>query len=98
MIVVSMATAMLLLDVTIVYVALPEIQRDLHAGFTEMQWVIDAYTVALAATLLGAGALADRSDVAPSSPPGWPSSRCARRFVAWPTRRSCSTSRAARKA
>jgi EmrB/QacA subfamily drug resistance transporter len=60
LVVVSMATAMLLLDVTIVYVALPEIQRDLHAGFTEMQWVIDAYTVALAATLLGAGALADR--------------------------------------
>ena len=58
--VVSAATAMLLLDVTIVYVALPAIQQDLGASFTSMQWVIDAYTVALAATLLGAGALADR--------------------------------------
>jgi EmrB/QacA subfamily drug resistance transporter len=58
--VVSAATAMLLLDVTIVYVALPAIQRDLGAGFGEMQWVIDAYTVTLAATLLGAGTLADR--------------------------------------
>jgi len=58
--VVSAATAMLLLDVTIVYVALPAIQRDLGASFASMQWVIDAYTVALAATLLGAGALADR--------------------------------------
>lgn len=58
--VVSVATAMLLLDVTIVYVALPTIQRDLGAGFTEMQWVIDAYTVVLAATLLAAGVLADR--------------------------------------
>jgi EmrB/QacA subfamily drug resistance transporter len=58
--VVSAATAMLLLDVTIVYVALPTIQRDLAAGFAEMQWVIDAYTVVLAATLLAAGVLADR--------------------------------------
>jgi EmrB/QacA subfamily drug resistance transporter len=51
---------MLLLDVTVVYVALPAIGRDLHAGFAEIQWVVDAYTVALAATLLGAGVLADR--------------------------------------
>lgn len=58
--VVSVATAMLLLDVTIVYVALPTIQGDLDASFTEMQWVIDAYTVVLAATLLAAGVLADR--------------------------------------
>ncbi len=58
--VVSVATAMLLLDVTIVYVALPTIQADLDASFTEMQWVIDAYTVVLAATLLAAGVLADR--------------------------------------
>lgn len=58
--VVAVATAMLLLDVTIVYVALPAIQQDLGAGFGEMQWVIDAYTVTLAATLLGAGTLADR--------------------------------------
>jgi len=58
--VVAAATAMLLLDVTIVYVALPAIQQDLGAGFGEMQWVIDAYTVTLAASLLGAGTLADR--------------------------------------
>jgi EmrB/QacA subfamily drug resistance transporter len=58
--VVSTATAMLLLDVTVVYVALPAIQKDLAAGFTELQWVIDAYTVTLAATLLAAGTLADR--------------------------------------
>lgn len=58
--VVSAATAMLLLDVTVVYVALPAIQKDLGAGFAELQWVIDAYTVTLAATLLAAGTLADR--------------------------------------
>jgi EmrB/QacA subfamily drug resistance transporter len=58
--VVSAATAMLLLDVTVVNVALPVIQQDLDAGFDELQWVIDAYALALAATLLGAGVLADR--------------------------------------
>ncbi len=52
---------MLLLDVTIVYVALPAVQKDLDASFSQMQWVIDAYTVILAATLLGAGVLADRA-------------------------------------
>jgi EmrB/QacA subfamily drug resistance transporter len=56
----SLGTAMLLLDVTIVYVALPAIAKDLGASFVQVQWVIDAYTVVLAATLLGAGVMADR--------------------------------------
>jgi EmrB/QacA subfamily drug resistance transporter len=60
LLVVSAATAMLLLDVTVVNVALPAIRLDLDASFGEMQWVIDAYALTLAATLLGAGALADR--------------------------------------
>jgi EmrB/QacA subfamily drug resistance transporter len=60
LIVVSTATAMLLLDVTIVNVALPAIRADLGAGFGELQWVIDAYALTLAATLLGWGSLADR--------------------------------------
>ncbi len=51
---------MLLLDVTVVYVALPAIAQDLRAHFSEIQWVVDAYAVVLAATLLGAGVLADR--------------------------------------
>jgi len=58
--VVSAATAMLLLDVTVVNVALPAIRSDLDARFAELQWVIDAYALTLAATLLGAGVLADR--------------------------------------
>jgi len=58
--VVSAATAMLLLDVTVVNVALPVIRADLDASFAELQWVIDAYALTLAATLLGAGVLADR--------------------------------------
>jgi EmrB/QacA subfamily drug resistance transporter len=57
---VAISTFMLLLDVTVVNVALPEIQRDLDAGFTELQWVIDAYALTLAAALLIAGSLGDR--------------------------------------
>ncbi len=51
---------MLLLDVTIVYVALPAIAADLDASFVSVQWVIDAYTVTMAATLLISGVIADR--------------------------------------
>jgi EmrB/QacA subfamily drug resistance transporter len=57
---VSVGTFMLLLDITVVNTALPSIQRDLSAGFTDVQWVIDAYTLALAAIVLTAGSLADR--------------------------------------
>ena len=57
---VSVATIMLLLDITVVNTALPEIQRDLDASFTDLQWVIDAYALTLAAVVLTAGSLADR--------------------------------------
>ncbi len=60
LLVVSVATFMLLLDITVVNTALPAIQEDLNASFTELQWVIDAYTLALAALVLTAGSLADR--------------------------------------
>ncbi|HEY4349078.1 MAG TPA: MFS transporter [Gaiellaceae bacterium] len=53
-------TFMLLLDITIVNVALPSIQRDLNASLTGLQWVVDAYALTLAALILTAGALADR--------------------------------------
>src|SRR2546421_8619505 len=53
-------TFMLLLDITIVVVALPSIQRNLHAGLTGLEWVVDAYSLTLAALILTAGALADR--------------------------------------
>jgi EmrB/QacA subfamily drug resistance transporter len=57
---VSVATFMLLLDITVVNTALPAIEEDLGASFTELQWVIDAYTLSLAALVLTAGVLADR--------------------------------------
>ncbi len=49
----------LLLDITIVNVALPDIQRDLDATLSDLQWVIDSYALVLAALLLTAGSLAD---------------------------------------
>ena len=60
LVVVCAATFMLLLDITIVIVALPTIQSELHASFSDMQWVVDAYALTLASVLLTAGSLADR--------------------------------------
>ena len=60
LLVVCAATFMLLLDVTIVVVALPDIQRALTASFGQVQWVTDAYALTLASFLLTSGSLADR--------------------------------------
>ncbi|MFI5569000.1 MFS transporter [Streptomyces sp. NPDC051740] len=53
-------TFMLLLDTTIVYVVMPDVQRALGASFADLQWVIDGYALALASFLLTSGTLADR--------------------------------------
>jgi EmrB/QacA subfamily drug resistance transporter len=60
LVLVSIATFMLLLDVTVVNVALPDIQRELNASLSSLQWVVDAYSLMLAAFLLTAGSLGDR--------------------------------------
>src|ERR1700710_197465 len=57
---VCVATFMLLLDITVVNTALPAIQKDLGGSFADLQWVIDAYALSLAALVLTAGSLADR--------------------------------------
>jgi EmrB/QacA subfamily drug resistance transporter len=54
------ATFMLLVDITIVQVALPRIHEELQATFTQLQWVLDAYSLSLASLLLTYGTLADR--------------------------------------
>jgi EmrB/QacA subfamily drug resistance transporter len=59
LIAVCVGTFMLLLDVTIVNVALPAIQSSLNASFSDLQWVVDAYSLLLAALLLTTGSLAD---------------------------------------
>jgi EmrB/QacA subfamily drug resistance transporter len=56
---VCVATFMLLLDITIVNVALPAIEKALKASFSDLQWVVDAYALALATCVLTAGTLAD---------------------------------------
>src|SRR5690242_894931 len=57
---VCLGTFMLLLDISIVVVALPQIQRDLRSTFSDLQWVVDAYALTLAAFLLTGGSLADQ--------------------------------------
>jgi EmrB/QacA subfamily drug resistance transporter len=48
------------MDVTIVNVALPAIQKDLHARLAGLQWILDAYTLAVASFLMLAGSMSDR--------------------------------------
>ncbi|KAA8890115.1 MFS transporter [Nocardia colli] len=56
---VCLGTFMLLIDVTIVNVALPDMRNDLNASFSSLQWVVDGYALAMAALMLGAGSIAD---------------------------------------
>ncbi len=60
LVLVSVATFMLLLDITVVNVALPDIREELNASLSSLQWVVDAYSLTLAAFLLTAGSLGDR--------------------------------------
>ena len=59
LIAVCTGTFMLLLDITVVNVALPDIQLSLHSSFADLQWVVDAYALTLAAFLLTAGVVGD---------------------------------------
>jgi MFS family permease len=54
------ATAMLMLDIAVINTALPNVAHDLRTDLSGVQWVVDTYTLALAATVLTAGSLADR--------------------------------------
>jgi EmrB/QacA subfamily drug resistance transporter len=60
LIAVYIGSFMLLLDLTVINVALPDIQQALAASFSDLQWLIDAYALSLAAFLLVAGSLGDR--------------------------------------
>ena len=55
-----LATAMLMLDISVINTALSSIAHGLDTGLGGLQWVVDAYTIPLAATVLTAGAIADR--------------------------------------
>jgi len=58
--VVCLATFMLLLDVSVVVVALPSLRADLGGTFADAQWVLDAYTLAVASLIIVGAVLADR--------------------------------------
>jgi EmrB/QacA subfamily drug resistance transporter len=58
--VVCVTTVMLMLDIAVVNTALTGIARDLRTDLPGVQWVVDAYTLTLAALVLSAGSLADR--------------------------------------
>src|SRR5205809_7241678 len=58
--VLCVALFVIVMDNTIVNVALPTLARDLHAGTSSLQWIVDAYTLVFAGLLLAAGGLGDR--------------------------------------
>src|ERR671926_515602 len=53
------ALFMVMLDNTVVNVALPSIQRDLHASISGLEWTVNAYTLAFAVLLVTGGRLGD---------------------------------------
>ena len=55
-----MCLLLLTMDVTIISVALPAIQLDLHASLAGLQWVVDAYTLILASLMIFSGSMSDR--------------------------------------
>src|SRR5919198_3289104 len=55
-----LAALIINIDVTIVNVALPSLVRELGATTTQLQWIVDAYTLVFAALILAAGSLSDR--------------------------------------
>ena len=56
---VSVGLFMIMLDNTVVNVALPSIQRELGIGLSELEWIVTAYALTFAALMLTGGKLAD---------------------------------------
>ena len=73
------------LDATVVNLALPRIGNDLRAGLPDLQWIVNAYTLTLAAFLLLGGSLGDRFDRRASSSSAWWRSRWPRCCALAPT-------------
>ncbi len=60
LLVTCVATFLVPLDVTIIAIALPDIERELHSSFTELQWIVNTYNIAYTAVLMAAATFADR--------------------------------------
>ena len=88
----SLAAFIISLDVTIVNVALPTLVRTLGATTTQLQWVVDAYSLVFAAFVLAAGSLSDRQGRKGTLLSSvWPCSHRAVSQVRWSTRRPSSS-------
>ena len=72
LVLICFAQFMVILDATIVNVALPSIQRDLQLSEGNLQWIVNAYTLAFASLLLTAGTLADRLGIRLEAPADHP--------------------------
>lgn len=77
------ASSMAFIDMTVVNIALPVLQRRLGASFVEAQWVVEAYTLFLSALVLPGGALGISMAGAGSSPSASCSSPLPRLPAAW---------------
>lgn len=60
LVITALSAFMLMLDITVVNVALPDIRSSFDASFTQLQWVLDSYAIGLAAILVASGSLGDR--------------------------------------
>ncbi|HYN52921.1 MAG TPA: MFS transporter, partial [Thermoleophilaceae bacterium] len=60
LVVLSISLLVISLDNTILNVALPTIERDLDASASDLQWIVDSYTLVFAGLLLTMGSLGDR--------------------------------------
>jgi MFS family permease len=72
LLVVALAFVMDLMDATILTIALPTIQRTMHASDTAVHWMAAAYTLAFALLLITGGRLGDVFGYKSCSSPGWP--------------------------
>jgi EmrB/QacA subfamily drug resistance transporter len=59
LLVAALGSFLVILDVTVVAIALPSIERELKASFAELQWIINAYNIAYTSVLIAVGAIAD---------------------------------------
>jgi MFS family permease len=80
---------LVLLDVTIVNVALPQIGAGLSAGVDQLQWVVDGYALALAALLLAGGSIGDLCGTNGSFWWAWRCSDRPRSVAGWPRAPAC---------
>jgi len=87
--VIGIAQLMIVLDVTVMNIALPSAQHALHFTTVDRQWVVTAYTLTFGSLLLLGGRLADCSAARPPSWPAWPGSPSSRRSAARPSASPC---------